>query len=342
MLSNNTPQPAGAPVCRGWNESHGNMKIPLLPNGTLLALGSLSRMMMVVPSENMVVVAFGSGTGEIKCPNHTRTEFTWAQSIRIAAIWKLVHAAIAEHGDIAARRSRERAAGAGAGPGMGPGMGGGGVHPELLLLQPLPRDLPGAALPGGGGSDRTIDAVPKRPALMRTSSAATAAAVFAVEPRSSPRSAAAVGPGACYCYCGASQAIGNCFTAVNESACELAFNATSVTATIRDYCPNITYHYDCFDEPAPCRTSVAVTPIGAAGRSPRTHTPPHKPHHHPSRTAGMRYDPDWPWFKACPTPNVTAGFQALRDCHYYPVAYHSCIFVAGDSCKHSPFFPAGK
>ena len=47
VMTNNTPVAEHESVCRPWNESLGHMKVPHLPNGTLLAIGSLARMMMV-------------------------------------------------------------------------------------------------------------------------------------------------------------------------------------------------------------------------------------------------------------------------------------------------------
>lgn len=282
------------------------MKVPLLPNGTLLALGELARMMMVVPEENMVVVAFGSGNGVIKCPNETRAEFTWEQSIRITAIWKMVHAAIVEHGDISNRLN-----------------GSAANYKPLRYLSSKPTLA--AVLSDQNQNKSQNQNTSGNPVL----SEHEVGAELAFSPR---------GGGACYCYCAEEQAIGRCFTAMNESACELSYNDSSVTRTIQNFCPNVTYHFDCFDEILPCRNALGSTSTREGSSNTWRYKPPNKPaHHHISNS--MRFDPTWPWHQNCPSPNVTSGYQALRDCHYYPVAYTKCIFVPGQNCVHSPFFP---
>ena len=202
-------------------------------------------------------------------PNRTRVEFTWAQSIRITQIWKMVHAAIVDHGDIAARAARTANTTATV------------SVAARSELRPLPRELPGAEL--AARSDRTMD---KAGEMASSTAAADAAAAgestsgAAARESGSQSPAAEGGGGACYCYCGVAQAIGKCFAAATESACDLSFNETSVTSDIRAYCPNITSHFDCFDEPAPCRTMPRAAETAGRSDSPRPRTPPHKPHPH--------------------------------------------------------------
>ena len=93
VVHNNTPPTA--PLCS--NASDGRLLAPGLPNGTLLGLGSNSRALIVLPSEDMVVVAFGSGEGRAVCENGTapwRRNFMQDAAPRLTRIWQLVAGAI--------------------------------------------------------------------------------------------------------------------------------------------------------------------------------------------------------------------------------------------------------
>ena len=164
--------------------------------------------MMVVPQERMVVVAFGSADGSIRCPNGTHEQFTWEQSLRLSQVWNMVQRAIATNKtNTAGAESSYR------------------EHrtSDTSYISDVELDR---LLHSPGAPSRSPS--PTRPAAESSHSSPsspTAAASIAGSP--APRGG--VAGGACYCYCPGGQAIGKCGHAANATECESRYGITQRT-----------------------------------------------------------------------------------------------------------------
>ena len=151
--------------------------------------------------------------------------------------------------------------------------------------------------------------------------------------------------GACYCYCGGGQAIGQCFDdATDQSECE-GRNAVGAVpaAVVQMYCPEAALFLDCHDEPSASDCPGMLCPSSkptvwyCAGSS----------HTACFSCAGLLVgEGDFRGYalnstrtKLCSVGPTPAPLMATMQCFYSPEAYDVCTWVPRASCDYSPFFP---
>lgn len=94
-MNQNPPQGSGfeGPACN--NQTRGLLVVPGMPNGTLLALGAMSRFLLVIPSQGVVIASFGSNTAHsMLCSGHGYP--TWSNEANpvLAALWRALGPAL--------------------------------------------------------------------------------------------------------------------------------------------------------------------------------------------------------------------------------------------------------
>ena len=130
------------------------------------------------------------------------------------------------------------------------------------------------------------------------------------------RDEAVTGGGSCYCYCGYSQAIGQCFNHTTSAGeCSLMKNSTRTAETIGGFCARASLMIDCFNETAPDKTCPA------------------------SIFSGMELDSDRTPSNCSTHAAPTGPLMQSMACHYKPVTFDTCIWTPADVCVDSPYFP---
>ena len=181
----------------------------------------MGKYLVVVPSEGLVVVAFGSHQASLKCDAGSGGAWSSEEGLIMSELWRAL------------------------GSGIRNSSTGSAPH-AAAKVAPTGDALRGAKPDGAKG---------RSPAQAQGHSNRTEAGgvmTGASPPVTAGGSLQADPAGACYCYCGGGQAIGQCFDdATDQSECE-GRNAVGAVpaAVVQMYCPEAALFLDCHDEPS--------------------------------------------------------------------------------------------
>lgn len=274
----------------------------------------MGKYLVVVPSEGLVVVAFGSHQASLKCDAGSGGAWSSEEGLIMSELWRAL------------------------GSGIRNSSTGSAPH-AAAKVAPTGDALRGAKPDGAKG---------RSPAQAQGHSNRTEAGgvmTGASPPVTAGGSLQADPAGACYCYCGGGQAIGQCFDdATDQSECE-GRNAVGAVpaAVVQMYCPEAALFLDCHDEPSASDCPGMLCPSSkptvwyCAGSS----------HTACFSCAGLLVgEGDFRGYalnstrtKLCSVGPTPAPLMATMQCFYSPEAYDVCTWVPRASCDYSPFFP---
>ena len=322
----------------------GLVKVMGLPDGALLSMGLMGRYMITIPSENLVVVAFGATLARLAC--HVKGGGGWSseEGIILSQIWAAlgnatrpalpaVPASEEEGVAVGVEGVHVVAAGEAAGEAAGIVAGGGVVGRRVAAISAAETEeartmnasshagtTPPSTLPKMWAAHTfaptSIPAMIPAPAFASAPNLTTTTPPIAATTATTATTATAASLGSCYCYCGYEQSIGRCFNGTaTAAACTAHTKSADTAATIGAFCPRSSLLFDCWEdanEGKPCP---------------------------PSMYTGSELDKARPP-TACSAKAPPVGpLVSVRQCHYIPTAFTKCFFVPKKACADSPQFP---